>query len=417
MRLEGVPIRRTGSPAVERAGATERRPVPLPADPSSTEMMTGTSDNLVGDLGRGPCSVESDRAELSHLCLEDRAAGANLFFAGLTTPRWIARIVGHQTLLLRRFIDVEEKDPLEQVDDLRQVQRDAAHEHGLVGLGYKLLKPFPAPHPAMRPQPRLIGCSRPVLEQHPVTGLILPERQERVVVGIDGRESTKRSSLATVDLPDPGFPVTRNTLTPHILPSGAATPSRRSGSPPPERSGATEYRPAPRRSVARSRHASGRVERPSGASRASVASKGRQLLGPSVTRQPSDPAPEVFRSSAVYFAAGSLWPSALLIAGLVSGEWIPTSLAVVLLATRALWGWQRRLELVGSRLRIPHSRGAEIDLRTASLRIKGDFIAPLVPWPVESIELEGPDMEVVVVTPATWARSRSLEIRIFELVP
>ena len=71
----------------------------------------------------------------------------------------MASIVGEQTLLLRLRVDSEQEEPVEQVDDLVDVQRDATDEYGPLLLGQHVLEPRSIPNPAVCPEPLLVRRS------------------------------------------------------------------------------------------------------------------------------------------------------------------------------------------------------------------------------------------------------------------
>src|SRR5260370_29754192 len=111
------------------------------------------------DRVRRRCSVESDRAEFEHLRLEDRAAVTDLLSTGLTAAGRMASIVREQTLLLCVRVDSEQEEPVEQIEDLVDVERDAADEHGRLLLGQQVLEPRSIPNPAVCPEPLLVPRS------------------------------------------------------------------------------------------------------------------------------------------------------------------------------------------------------------------------------------------------------------------
>src|SRR5216683_5960730 len=111
---------------------------------------------MICDRVRRRCSVESDRAEFEHLRLEDRAAVSDLLSTGLTAAGRMASIVREQTLLLCLRVDSEQEEPVEQVEDLVDVQRDATDERGPLLLGQQVLEPRSIPNPAVCREPLLV---------------------------------------------------------------------------------------------------------------------------------------------------------------------------------------------------------------------------------------------------------------------
>src|SRR5258707_9371950 len=117
------------------------------------------------------------------------------------------RIVTVQPGPLRRPVDMEQEYAVEQIQHFVLIAGAAADAHRPVLPGQDLLHPAAAPHPAMRPEPLLIGAWRPA---DPAAGGILPVRQLRGIVRIDRRHAAATKLPASADFPDPVFPVTRN---------------------------------------------------------------------------------------------------------------------------------------------------------------------------------------------------------------
>ena len=123
---------------------------------------------------------------LSICALKHGPAIPDLAPARLAATRRIERIVCVQPGPLRRPVDMEQEHPVEQVQQFALVASDAADEHRPVLPGQDLLHPAAAPDPAMRPEPVFIRALR---SAGPVAGSILPVRQLRVMVWIDGQQA------------------------------------------------------------------------------------------------------------------------------------------------------------------------------------------------------------------------------------
>src|SRR5258706_3058026 len=164
-------------------------------------------EQLVSDPSCRRGGVCGECAMPGHLRLEHGPAIADLAPARLAAAWRMERIVTVQPGLLRRPVDMGQEYAVEQIQHVVLVAGAAADEHRPVLPGQDLLHPAAAPHPAIRPEPLLIGPWRPA---DPVAGGILPVRQLRVIVRIDRPHAAARQLPASADFPDPGFPVTRN---------------------------------------------------------------------------------------------------------------------------------------------------------------------------------------------------------------
>lgn len=83
------------------------------------------------------------------LRLEHGTAISDFLAAGLAAAWRIEHVVRDESSLLRRLIYLEQEHPIEEVQELVQVQRDAAQEHRSVLLSQQLLHSRSAPNPAM----------------------------------------------------------------------------------------------------------------------------------------------------------------------------------------------------------------------------------------------------------------------------
>ena len=135
-------------------------------------------------------SVQGDGSQLQHLHFKNRTAIPDLLSAGFVTPGWIGRIIGKQPLLLRLCIDAEQENPVEQVGDLVDVERDAADQHRHLAFAHNLLEPRAAPDPVVYPEPLLIGLGRTIGFEGLCARIVLPVREFRVIVGIDRDKPT-----------------------------------------------------------------------------------------------------------------------------------------------------------------------------------------------------------------------------------
>ena len=96
------------------------------------------------------------------------------------------RIVRGEPGLLRRPVDMEQEDPVEQIQEFALVTGDATDEYCPILPGQDFGHPRAAPHPAMRTEPLPVRTLRPA---HPVAGCIFPVRKLRVIVWIDGQQA------------------------------------------------------------------------------------------------------------------------------------------------------------------------------------------------------------------------------------
>ena len=68
----------------------------------------------------------------------------------------MASVVCEQTLLLCVGVDSEQEEPVEQVEHVVDIQRDATDKHGRLLLGQHVLEPRSIPNPAVCPEPLLV---------------------------------------------------------------------------------------------------------------------------------------------------------------------------------------------------------------------------------------------------------------------
>ena len=114
--------------------------------------------SLVCEPGCRYGAVEGGRAKFEHLHLEHCAALPYLLAARFA-PAWrMNHVVRDEPVLLRPFIDLEQEYPVEEIEKLVKVPRDATDEGCSVMPGQGFLHPGSAPHPAMRPEPLFVGA-------------------------------------------------------------------------------------------------------------------------------------------------------------------------------------------------------------------------------------------------------------------